>query len=242
MNPEFRRRVTAVLAAHYGIAADDLDRPGTTLCAVDPEAWDDWLELIPVGARVGIEVPPALREAVEAVKAAHPAGHLLSAADFTAAWAAQGARGGHMKVYMLDPEVFAPFVPDARYTVRPLTAADQAAFDAFQARCSPHDLNESDISVAHDIAYGVFDGDRIVAGASTYRWLGLVDVGVLTDPDYRQQGLGKAAVSAVGAHVIAEGDILCYRHALNNLGSQGVAEGIGCSLYAVSEAVAPCAG
>jgi len=237
MSPEFRRRMEALLAAHYGIAPDALDRPGMTLVPVAPEQWDDWLELIPVGARVGVEVPPALRARVEALVAAHPADRRLSGADFVAAWGAEGARVGHMKVYMLDEATFRPFTPDARYTVRALTGADRAAFGEFLARCAPVDRDEADISLEQQIPLGVFDGALLVAAASTYPWLGLVDVGVLTDPDYRQQGLGKAVVSAVARQVQAQGGVLCYRHALRNTGSQGIAEGLRLSLYATVEAV-----
>jgi len=61
MSPEFRRRMEALLAAHYGIAPDALDRPGMTLVPVAPEQWDDWLELFTGWRAVGVEVPPALR-------------------------------------------------------------------------------------------------------------------------------------------------------------------------------------
>lgn len=239
MKTEFRRRVTAVLATHYGIMADGLKQPGTTLRPMKPEEWDDWLELMPIGARIGIEVPPFLCERVETLVAAQPADHVLNGADFVAVWGNEGARVGHMKVYMLDETAFRPFIPDARYTVRALTEADHAAFDEFLARCTAADKSEADISLEQAAPFGAFDGARLVAGASTYRWLGLIDVGVLTDPDYRQQGLGKAVVSAVGKHVYAQGDIMCYRHALNNTGSQGVAEGLHLSLYATVEAVLP---
>lgn len=239
MKTEFRRQVTAVLAAHYGIPADGLEQPGTTLRPMKPEEWDDWLELMPVGARIGIEVPPFLCERVETLVAAQPADHVLNGADFVAAWGSEGARVGHMKVYMLEETAFQPFTPDAHYTVRALTEADRVAFDEFQARCTPDERTWADISIDQASPFGVFDGARLVAGASTYRWLGLVDVGVLTDPDYRHQGLGKAVVSAVGKHVHSQGDIMCYRHALNNTGSQGVAEGLHLSLYATVEAVHP---
>lgn len=237
MRFEFHRRVTAVLAAHYGIPAKALDRPGTTLCPMKPEKWNDWLELIPVGARVGIEVPPVLRERVAALVAAHPADHVLNGADFVVAWGSAGARVGHMKVYMLDETDFRPFAPDAQYLVRALTEADRTAWDEFLARCTPDEQNEADISFDQETPFGVFDGVRLVAGATTYQWLGLADVNVLTDPAYRRNGLGKAAVSAVGKYLCARGDILCYRHALSNTGSQGVAEGLHLSLYGTVEAV-----
>jgi GNAT superfamily N-acetyltransferase len=240
MTPEFRAQVTRILAAYYGIPADRTTQPGTILCPVGPDEWDDWLELTPIGASVGIKVLDEMLDGVHAVRAAHPADHTLTGADFVAAWGAEVTRIGHMLVYMLDRTTFRRCLPDHRYTVRALTPADAAAFAAFQARCSAHDLNESDISVDHEVAYGVFDEDRIVAGASTYMWDGLVDVGVLTDPDYRRQGLGKAVVSAVGAHYVdnpAESRIVCYRHAANNLASQGIARSLGFSFYADFECV-----
>ncbi len=239
MNARFRQRITALLAAHYGIAPDDRTQPGTTLRPMDPDDWDGWLELIPVGVRVGVEVPPLLRERVEAVVAAHPTDHVLTGADFVAAWGSEGARVGKMKVYMLDAAAFRPFAPDPRYVARALTEADRAAFDAFLARCPEKDRAEADISLDQDWPFGVFDGARMVAGASTYRWLGLVDVGVLTDPAYRGQGLGKAVVSAVAQHVAAQGHVVCYRHAVYNTGSQGIAEGLRFSLYATTEGVHP---
>jgi RimJ/RimL family protein N-acetyltransferase len=240
MDPEFRAHVTNILAAYYGIPAAEIERPRTVLRLIEPEDWDEWLELIPVGAGAGIAIPPHLWDAVAAVHAAHPGNHLLSGADFQAAWGQPAARIGHFALYMLDRALFRPFTPDSRYTVRALTAADAAAFAAFQARCSAPDLEESDISLEQEAPYGVFDGDRMVAGTSTYMWVGLVDVGVLTDPDYRRQGLGKAAVSAACAHSVndpAESRIVCYRHGLNNAGSRRIAESLGFSFYATVECV-----
>jgi len=100
----------------------------------------------------------------------------------------------------------------------------------------PDDRDEADICLEQQIPFGVFDWGASVAAACTYPWR-LVDVGVLTDPDYRQQGLGKAVVSAVARQVQAQGGVLCYRHALRNTGSQGIAEGLRLSLYATVEAV-----
>ena len=228
MKPEFREHVTRILAAYYDIPAAKTAQTGTVLRSIGPDEWDGWLELTPVGASVA------------AVRAAYPADHTLTGADFVAVWGADAARIGHMLVDMLDRTVFKRFVPDPRYNVRALAAADEAAFAVFQARCSEVDLNESDISIDHEVAYGVFDGSRIVAGARTYMWDGLVDVGVLTDPDYRGQGLGKAVVSAVCAFYVdnaAETRFVCYRHGANHAASRGIAQSLGFSFYANFECV-----
>ncbi len=230
----------SILAAYYGIPANKTAQPGTVLHPVGADEWDGWLVLTPVGACVGIDVLAEKLDSVAAVRAAHPADYALTGADFVAAWGADVTKIGHMLVYMLDRTAFRRFVPDSRYTVRALTQADAAAFAAFQARCSEHEREESDISVDQDTPYGVFDGSRIVAGASTYMWDGLVDVGVLTDPEYRGQGLGKAVVSAVCAHFVDnvnEPRIVCYRHEVHNLASQGIAQSLGFSFYANFECV-----
>jgi predicted GNAT family acetyltransferase len=64
-----------------------------------------------------------------------------------------------------------------------------------------------------------------------------VDIGVLTDLDYRRRGLGKAVVSAICAHYTGDPRVLCYRHDLRNVASQGVADSLGFVHYATVEGV-----
>ena len=59
MIPEFRAQVTRILAAYYGIPADRIAQPGTTLRPVGSDEWDDWLELTNL---LGEGFPAAVRE------------------------------------------------------------------------------------------------------------------------------------------------------------------------------------
>jgi len=127
----------------------------------------------------------------------------------------------------LDAERFQPFTPAPRYTTRQLIKADEAAFAKFTEQSPKREREEADVGLDDGIAYGVLDGERIVAAASTYELHGFTDIGVLTDPEYRQQGLGKAAVSALSEHFLDKQDLLLYRHETDNLGSMGVVRGLG---------------
>jgi GNAT superfamily N-acetyltransferase len=147
--------------------------------------------------------------------------------------------GGHdveqMMFYTLVGEHFRPFAPDSRYTVRQLTHDDTEAFAVFQYACSDDDREMGEVGLNDEIVFGVLDGEKIVAVASTYELWGFVDVGVLTHPDYRQQGLGKAAVSAVSEYYLQRKDderLKLYRHATANQGSGGIARCLNWQLFA----------
>jgi RimJ/RimL family protein N-acetyltransferase len=70
-------------------------------------------------------------------------------------------------------------------------------------------------------------------------WRGFIDIGILTDPAYRGQGLGKAAVSICAAHYLPGDKIVGYRHDIRNLGSRGIALSLGFSPYAQVDTVRP---
>jgi RimJ/RimL family protein N-acetyltransferase len=69
-----------------------------------------------------------------------------------------------------------------------------------------------------------------MAIATGFRLTGFMDIGVLTDPAYRRQGLGRAVVSALCTWCITESVIAQYRCLVSNTGSYAVARALGFSL------------
>lgn len=63
------------------------------------------------------------------------------------------------------------------------------------------------------------------------------DIGVLTHPAWRTQGLGRAAVAQVVALVLADGCSPLYRCDITNVGSRGIALSLGFGAVAHIEAV-----
>lgn len=114
-------------------------------------------------------------------------------------------------------------------TVRPLGPDDGRAVDVLLAACTPEDREEAEVALDHDPAVGAFTDGRLVAMATVFEWHGFRDVGVLTSPDARGRGAGRAAVrGAVEVlHAADDPGPVLYRHAAGHIASSRVAEGLG---------------
>lgn len=124
---------------------------------------------------------------------------------------------------------------DSDYSIRQLTKDDAEAFSDFQAQCSAQDRQYGEVGLDDEAIFGVFDGERIIAAASSFEWHGFVDVGVLTDPAYRGQGVGKAVIATIVNYYLQNKDderILFYRHETSNIGSGKIAKAVGWQRFA----------
>lgn len=103
---------------------------------------------------------------------------------------------------------------------RRLTEADAQEFADFAAAAPPEGLDEAFVELDHWLVFGTVVDDRIVAAASTYPWNGtqLADLGVLTLPSYRGNGLARRTVRALSAAVVTAGYEPQYRCRLDNAG------------------------
>lgn len=228
MSPEFLARVNRIWATHFTLPEN---LPAGTTLRLDEES--NAITFWPVGAHVVVEIAPAYYAQVEAILKNFPPHHRLTCQDLP--WQGYDAA----KLYLVEPDSFSPALPPAPYTVRQLTPDDQTAFDLFLAQCSESECAEGDVSIDHLSAFGVLEGTRIVAAASTFEWCGFLDLGVLTDPQYRGKGLGKAAVDACARHHLSGEFIMIYRHSTKNLGSQGIAQGLHFAYYGLIEDIYP---
>lgn len=211
------------------------DAPGTSIIDDERRAADGWFPMWRIGEHVYVRVHPAAIQRFEAALAQQPIAASLTVADLQAAHADAQISAQREFYYLLKPEQFQAYAPNAPYQARQLQPSDQAAFAAFLAQCSADDRDAGDVSIDPKIgiAYGVLDGARIVACASTYDYDGFTDVGILTDPAYRWQGVGKAAVSALSQHFLTRDDVLLlYRHESENVGSRGIVRSLNYELIA----------
>lgn len=112
---------------------------------------------------------------------------------------------------------------------RGLTDADAAAFAEFTAAAPAADLDEAFVGLDHWLVFGTVVDGRIVAVASLYPWEGthLADLGVLTLPPYRGNGLARRTVRAVAAAALAVGYEPQYRCQLDNAASVALAASAG---------------
>lgn len=122
---------------------------------------------------------------------------------------------------------------------RQLGAADGASFEELTASAPEDDLDEAFVELDHWLVFGTFVGDRLASVASMYPWSGtrLADLGVITLPDFRGRGLGRATVRAMSAEALRRGYEPQYRCQLDNAASVALARAAGFTLFGEWEVI-----
>src|SRR5699024_7434736 len=117
------------------------------------------------------------------------------------------------------------------YLIRPLTQDDQQIFDEFCQKIPIEDLENAFVALDHWLVYGVFVYGELVASASMYAWdkdeHKIADVGVVTLPEFRQQGHAKRLIRSISQAAILQGYEPQYRCQLDNFNSLALAQSSG---------------
>jgi GNAT superfamily N-acetyltransferase len=130
------------------------------------------------------------------------------------------------------------FRPVPTMGTRLLGDQDLAALERLAAACGPVAWEHSGIDPARPPVFGCFDGEVLAAAGMLERWGDrLLQVGIVTHPDYRGRGYGKAVVSAMTAHGLTTGGVVQYRTLQANLPSVGIAQALGFQRFAQTLAV-----
>lgn len=120
--------------------------------------------------------------------------------------------------------------------IRNLTSEDADFFSEFEASATAQDLDDAFVALDHWKVYGVFEEEKLVAVASMYPWsknLKIADIGVITLPKYRGQGLAKKLVLAISQSALLDGFQPQYRCQSDNLSSLTLAEKLNMDLFAL---------
>jgi GNAT superfamily N-acetyltransferase len=130
------------------------------------------------------------------------------------------------------------FRPAPTMGTRLLTDQDLAALERLAAACGPVAWEHSGIDPARPPVFGCFDGEVLAAAGMLEQWGDrLLQVGIVTRPDYRGRGYGRAVVSAMTAHGLETGRVVQYRTLQANLPSVGIAQALGFQRFAQTLAV-----
>lgn len=234
----FQQEIFRNWTTHFGCSPATVQQAGATLLPADKYAGQRLIALWHIGAHTFAEHDPACTQVLQRVVADLPADAALTGDTLKQSWGADAIAAHDLGlVHYLYPPDLPPYTPSAPFVLRQLTLADAAAMAALHAANSPEDVDEGYVEVSHEIAFGCFAGDQLVAAASGYRRTGFMDIGVLTHPEFRRQGLGKATVGALCAWSSKQGLIAQYRCNATNVSSHGVAQALNFRLFCRSEGV-----
>ncbi len=227
--PETLGTLRRYWAGKLGVDADAFEATGVTVGA----GHGDDVEVFVRDDAVVVGAPPALHDACERATG----GLARAVPDDEAVGEWIGARGSVRTVLgpafygYVDRRSFEPV--DA--TARPLDAADEAAVDRLRAAVPDEEWDQGGPAFEPGRTVGRFvDGD-LVAVAGYDVWDDLVaHVAVVTHPDHRGEGNGRAAVSRVTAAALDDGLLPQYRTADAWPWSVALAEGLGYERFATS--------
>ena len=152
---------------------------------------------------------------------------------------AQALAGAEIKLNDADNIFYFPEAAQHRLAAeqasdtRRLTIADQVEFDNFIAHAPVDDVDEAYVELDHWLVYGTFTNGVVGSVASMYPWVGskLADLGVITLPKYRGQGLARKTVQAMSAEALGLGYEPQYRCQLDNTASVALAMAAGFKLF-----------
>jgi GNAT superfamily N-acetyltransferase len=127
--------------------------------------------------------------------------------------------------------------------IRALGPEDTARLADLQARCSARELELAQICMDDLSVTGWFAGEQLVGVASLLQTdADIYDIGVLTHPEFRGQGIGVKLTTCLRNAVTGRGDIAQYTTMDSNRGSVRVAEKCGFDLFVIEEGYAIGAG
>lgn len=111
---------------------------------------------------------------------------------------------------------------------RLLTATDRLGLERLAAACPPIEWEHSSIGLDQAPIFGLErDGELLAAAACAEKGPGVVTVGVITHPDHRGRGYGRAVVSGLTAYGLDQGLVLHYQTLRTNVGSVAIARSLG---------------
>ena len=116
--------------------------------------------------------------------------------------------------------------------VRTLGLADEDLLDDLRDVCDAYEWSQSGLERYESERFAYFLDDQIVAAARYDLWAAdAASIGVITHPQYRGKGYGRAVVSVAMAHALDAGYMVIYQARLNNVASIAISQALGCCKY-----------
>jgi GNAT superfamily N-acetyltransferase len=237
MNKTFEQTIYHKWTNFFGCPAETAYQSGTTIVPESNYEDKKVIVLEYIGSHTFAQIDPFYFQTLKQLVHSLSQGISMNGSHIQKAWDKKSIQShDHGLTYYLHPSDLPPYLPSAPFSLRKLSGEDVSAMASLHEACSAEEVAEGYVEVTHQIAFGCFDGEQLIAASSGYERNGFLDIGVLTHPGFRQKGLGKAVVGALCAWAFEKHVIPQYRHDALNLNSQHVAQSLHFKPYFKTEA------
>lgn len=234
----FEKKIFQNWADHFELSPDILQQNGTTLVPAKKYQGENLIVLWQIGSHAIIQCDPAIADRLRGLIHSLPDSISLTGGTLREAWLNVEFTSHDIGLlYYLFPRDLPAYLPPQPYSLRVMAANESQAMTELHAANSAEDVDEAYVEIDHPIVYGCFDGTTLTAAASGYERTGFLDIGVITHPKYRRQGLGKAVTGGLCQWALDHEMIAQYRHNINNLSSKHVATSLNFRQYFRSESL-----
>lgn len=234
----FEKTIYQNWANHFGCPIETIHKNGTSLLPEKKYEGDKIIALWHIGKHTFAQLDPAYFSSLDKLLKNLPAQTSLTCDHIQEAWGKEMilSRDLGLSYYLFPPDL-PNYIPPQPFSLRQLTKTDADAMSALHDANTPEDVDEGFVEVDHQIAFGCFLDNQLIAAASGYERTGFLDIGVLTHPEFRKKGLGKSVVGSLCNWANEHNIIAQYRHNIINTGSQHVADSLNFKMYFKSESI-----
>ena len=234
VHPADQRIVDAHWAATFDRSTDTFASPLTQICPAKSWQRPESAFVFNVsGRQTLIAVRDEIRDAVIAALGGVRVDECLTAEDLVARIGRERASIAAVGYLLYLPNDWTS--PPTRIGLRRLQPADLPDLERLRQACSRSDLDAAQIEDDQPVIVGAWQAGEL-ASAAGFIYYGehdrIADVGVLTHPNYRGSGLGKAVVAALASIGQDEGRIVQYEADETNQASLAIARSLGFVEYA----------
>jgi predicted GNAT family acetyltransferase len=237
MNKTFEQIIYHKWTNSFGCPTETAYQAGTTIVPESKYEGKKVIVLEHIGRHTFAQIDPFYFQTLNQLVQTLPPQTSMNGTHIQTTWDEQTIQShDHGLTYYLHASDLPPHLPPGSFNVRKLELGDADQMSGLHQACTPEEVEEGYVEVTHQITFGCFQYEELVAASSGYERTGFLDIGVLTHPNFRKKGLGRAVVGALCVWAIEKHIIPQYRHNALNINSQRIAESLNFKPYFKTEA------
>ncbi len=232
MNREiFEQKIIDDWVKYFDSSKKEFETSGSKIIARNKYA-KNLVIIAHAGQKTFIQYNPDVEGRVKELTRHSPSGMTLTAEHFISYFENENIRINNIdKLFYLHLPDLKTFTLDECFIIRKLVTEDEHYLNELNNSCSEEEVDNSFVEIDELGVWGCYFDNKLVAAAGFSDWGLYGDLGVITHPEFRRRGLGKAVVSAACKEIFEIGRIPVYRCHITLFQSINTAKSIGFRIY-----------